>query len=369
MKVIKCELCGSNDIVKDNGVFVCQYCGTKYSLEEAKKMMVEGVVEVSGTVKVDNTSKYDNLKKLAERSFKDELYHEAFEYYDKMLELNPDDWEAVYKKGICAAWQSTLANFRVDETVKASKNAFNIINVLNIENVNLKKIKVDMATDINAVVVAFCNLAMEHYNQYWELENSASEYWERLMQCINADEYALTLLEDDIISSDEFAKDLYITILKNLVIYYCEICMTRRYKSGYNQYGATYANVWYRNELRQPLIDKYNDAVAKIKIYEPEYIPQQIQTVGKGGCYVATSVYGSYDCPEVWTLRRYRDYILDKTWYGRAFIKTYYTVSPTIVKIFGNQKWFKKLFKAKLDKMVEKLQKEGIKSTAYNDKY
>ena len=27
-----------------------------------------------------------------------------------------------------------------------------------------------------------------------------------------------------------------------------------------------------------------------------------------GGCYVATAVYGSYDCPEVWVLRRYRDF-------------------------------------------------------------
>ena len=44
----------------------------------------------------------------------------------------------------------------------------------------------------------------------------------------------------------------------------------------------------------------------------------------KGGCYVATAVYGSYDCPEVWTLRRYRDYSLAETWYGRAFIKLYY---------------------------------------------
>ena len=32
-----------------------------------------------------------------------------------------------------------------------------------------------------------------------------------------------------------------------------------------------------------------------------------------GGCYVATAVYGSYDCPEVWTLRRYRDYTLAAT--------------------------------------------------------
>ena len=30
----------------------------------------------------------------------------------------------------------------------------------------------------------------------------------------------------------------------------------------------------------------------------------------KQGCYVATCVYGSYDCPQVWTLRRYRDDVL-----------------------------------------------------------
>ena len=37
-------------------------------------------------------------------------------------------------------------------------------------------------------------------------------------------------------------------------------------------------------------------------------------TGAKAGCYVATSVYGSYDCPEVWTLRRFRDEVLADTW-------------------------------------------------------
>ena len=87
-----------------------------------------------------------------------------------------------------------------------------------------------------------------------------------------------------------------------------------------------------------------------------------------GGCYVATCVYGSYDCPEVWTLRRYRDYKLAKTWYGRAFIRTYYAISPTLVKWFGNTNWFKKLWKGKLDRMVAKLQSRGVEDTPYEDK-
>lgn len=34
-----CELCGSNQFIKDGGFFVCQGCGTKYTLEEARAML------------------------------------------------------------------------------------------------------------------------------------------------------------------------------------------------------------------------------------------------------------------------------------------------------------------------------------------
>ncbi|MBE6567884.1 MAG: hypothetical protein E7657_04415 [Ruminococcaceae bacterium] len=87
-----------------------------------------------------------------------------------------------------------------------------------------------------------------------------------------------------------------------------------------------------------------------------------------GGCYVATCVYGSYDCPEVWTLRRYRDDTLGASWYGRLFVRVYYAVSPTLVKWFGETRWFKRLWRGKLDRMVKKLQDKGVESTPYKDK-
>ena len=87
-----------------------------------------------------------------------------------------------------------------------------------------------------------------------------------------------------------------------------------------------------------------------------------------GGCYVATAVYGSYDCPEVWTLRRFRDYTLAETWYGRAFIHTYYAISPTLVKWFGHTEWFNRMWRPVLNKMVEKLNSSGVENTAYCDK-
>lgn len=87
------------------------------------------------------------------------------------------------------------------------------------------------------------------------------------------------------------------------------------------------------------------------------------------GCYVATCVYGSYDCPPVWVLRRFRDYRLATTLPGRTFIKLYYAISPKLVKLFGETKWFKLLWGKVLNKMVLKLKSKGVKDTPYNDKY
>ena len=86
------------------------------------------------------------------------------------------------------------------------------------------------------------------------------------------------------------------------------------------------------------------------------------------GCYIATAVYGSYDCPEVWTLRRYRDYTLAETLPGRLFINLYYAISPTLVKWFGEALWFKNIWKRKLDRMVKRLNDEGVANTPYQDR-
>ena len=95
-----------------------------------------------------------------------------------------------------------------------------------------------------------------------------------------------------------------------------------------------------------------------------EYAPPKTQTKG---CYIATSVYGSYDCPEVWILRRYRDNVLSNTFYGRIFIKIYYRISPILVNRFGNSKLFSCFFKIILDRCIEHLQKRGLSNAYYND--
>ncbi|MBR5272501.1 MAG: hypothetical protein IKU25_03800 [Clostridia bacterium] len=87
----------------------------------------------------------------------------------------------------------------------------------------------------------------------------------------------------------------------------------------------------------------------------------------KKGCYVATCVYGSYDCPQVWTLRRYRDFCLSDTVFGRLFIKVYYKVSPFIVRRFGKSKIFKCVCKAPLELLLKRLHRKGYEDTPYED--
>lgn len=95
---------------------------------------------------------------------------------------------------------------------------------------------------------------------------------------------------------------------------------------------------------------------------------QAIQNEMKsGGCYIATAVYGSYDCPEVWVLRRYRDYSLKNSVLGRLFIRIYYAVSPTLVKWFGKKAWFRLPWRKFLDKKVAALKEAGYSDKEYKD--
>ena len=116
--------------------------------------------------------------------------------------------------------------------------------------------------------------------------------------------------------------------------------------------------------------------ITKIQDYlyqtvQPSYSGQRYRPVPqrrpaqKSGCYIATAVYGSYNCSSVWVLRRYRDYSLAKSWYGRRFIKLYYAVSPTIVKLFSQTKWFNQICKKTLDKIVSKLKEKGWEDSPY----
>lgn len=126
MKKMTCEMCGSTDLVKQDGVFVCQSCGCKYSVEEAKKMMIEGPVDVSGsTVKVDTQQKKENLYEIARRARDDNNSTVAAKYYDMILQEDPFSWEASFYATYYAAMDTKVG--QMADSAATVRNCFNSV--------------------------------------------------------------------------------------------------------------------------------------------------------------------------------------------------------------------------------------------------
>lgn len=180
--------------------------------------------------------------------------------------------------------------------------------------------------------------------------------------------------------SEKTVKYVTFTVVPYNAVKDVQRCTTRGRSEAYLQVtgpinagstgSCTFENTWYNStistiELTRIEIEYMDGSKETLKGGEIQYeeIPKPA-----GGCYVATAVYGSYDCPQVWTLRRFRDDTLAETWYGRAFIRAYYTVSPTLVRWFGETRWFQTLWRGPLDRLVARLRSRGVEDTPYRDR-
>lgn len=161
MKQLTCEMCGSTDLLKQEGVFVCQTCGTKYSVEEAKKMMIEGTVNVSGTVKVDDTDKIENYLEMARSAYEAGNKSEAEAYCNRIIEIGPQNYEAWFMKGKAAGWQTTLANIRIEESVQCFSKAVDYA-----PEDKIDEFKKSAAEEVSNLSLALINLTCSNFAEY-----------------------------------------------------------------------------------------------------------------------------------------------------------------------------------------------------------
>lgn len=368
MKPLTCEMCGSTNLLKQDGVFVCQSCGTKYSVEEAKKMMVEGTVSVEGTVKVDKSAEAENLLKLAETALDSVNGEEAYSYANRVLEADPSNARAWYVKMKAVGLTAILKDLKVLEVIKAGQQA---IKLSNNEMANvvyeyyLTKMLNDLkfcmgqlqdTADIKRLFEANCQL---HFMSASTKTLQADVICDLILRQVDLVVKLREMVPDTIVSSNAEIARLVGEVAKQWVYF------TTAVNDRFNVYAL---------KVNDESVLKYRNILSRIKQGLPEdaedpISEEEISNPTKGPCYVATAVYGSYDCPELWTLRRFRDYTLAETWYGRTFIKLYYATSPTLVKWFGKSKWFRNLCLAPLDKLVNYLQNRGVESTPYNDSF
>ena len=123
MKQLTCEMCGGTDLMKQDGAFVCQNCGMKYSVEEAKKMMIEGTVDVQGTVQVDNTAFVQKYLANARRAKEKEDWSETEKYYNMVEQNDPTNIEAIFYSTFARVKQALLEA----ETKDKRQGVFNVL--------------------------------------------------------------------------------------------------------------------------------------------------------------------------------------------------------------------------------------------------
>lgn len=132
MKQLICEMCGSNELLKQNDRYVCQMCGTNYTTEEARKLLIEvtGAVDVSGsTVKVDNSSFVQKSLENARRAKEKEDWEECEKYYNMVEQHEPTNIEAIFYSSYGKAKMAMVESdrFKREQKLNVLKKSISVI--------------------------------------------------------------------------------------------------------------------------------------------------------------------------------------------------------------------------------------------------
>lgn len=129
MKALVCEMCASPNLIKKDGMYVCENCGTRYTVEEARKMMIDGTVDVQGTVKVDNSAFVQKYLANARRAKEKEDWEETEKYYNMVEQNDPDNIEAIFYSSYGKAKTSLTDNdvYKRAAVFKVLKNCISVV--------------------------------------------------------------------------------------------------------------------------------------------------------------------------------------------------------------------------------------------------
>ena len=306
MKQIKCELCGSTDLVKDGGFFVCQYCGAKYSVEEARKMMIEGTVDVQGTVKIDNSSSVQNYLDNARRARQKEDWEEVEKYYNLVEQNDPKSIEAIFYSAFAKAYLSLFDNLSPKRA--QIYNVFcNSISVID-DNYDVEKGEENQ------------KLIQQFDSDLWKLYNKGDNYVKSTK----------LLVANAAISFVDSLKN--ITMIDDQLLYWKIIYEHERYIASNNAVDSA---------TRKKFSQEAEEIAAKIQERDPSSEIKNVPQTGNGGCYLTTACVEQRglpdDCDELTTLRLFRDGYMKAQPGGKEDILEYYEKAPKIVEIISRQ--------------------------------
>ena len=259
MKQLTCEMCGSTELVKNDGFFVCQTCGCKYSVEEAKKMMIEGTVDVQGTVKVDNSAFVEKYLANARRAKQKEDWEETEKYYNMVEQNDPTNIEAIFYSSYGKAKRALVESdiYKRQAAFKVLQNCVSIID----DNFNIEKEEEQKAIIIQ-IKSDVCSMACSSY-----VYNRTTTQYGTTTDKSKTEALFISLI-DELIETIDHIIPQYSSIGKEKAIYLYE-AMVELHEFQIKNMGLTKK----AKEIRMELISKiYN----RLKSENPSYIIPEI---------------------------------------------------------------------------------------------
>lgn len=236
---------------------------------------------------------------------------EALEYYNRVLEADPTIAQAWLGKGRSAAWQSTLANFRVSEALVAFQHAIATAG-------EDRQSAVDSAVDeINKIVSALYRMARAHMEEYASLDSTWGNYLGQVGQMLDALEQARSWSPHNRV------------VLENIIHLSKDNIEGYKYWDNIHRVSGVHGvSPQYEETLR----DMLNRAVAGIRQMDDAYQAPTIEKKQSGACFVVTAAMGDASHPDVVALRKFRDQRLLNRSVGRFIVSWYYTIGPILAK-------------------------------------
>lgn len=417
MKKIVCESCGDVNLIKEGDLYICPSCGSQYFTEELYSNQKQININVNISSDPGQAAQAARYLTLALKAYHAKDIREAGKYAQMVLELDLTVSMAWFLKGVDTGYAATLSNNRCKEAIDYFEQALKYSNPKELEFYNDEipevmteiliayaslykslfaqepsqdhmKLLIQCQEEIESydkVLQKSCGVGLREYRtrvtglinsavctayryviapEYKRCFESGSRpnyrevqiYMDRILRCCE--------LERMIIKQPVENKQDNIQYCNNLIMLLESLESIKTYKRSLAK-GVEWDSITRLHPKQQELvIDEIMQCHLKIKEYDPKYI---VPARPKRSCYIATAVYGTYDCAEVWTLRRYRDQVLANSLWGRIFIAIYYKISPKVVALFGRNRMFLSWSKRWLDDLVERLKCHGFEDTPYLD--
>lgn len=260
---------------------------------------------------MESTGNINNLLGMARTALLGGNHQEALEYFNRVLEIDPNISEAWIGKGKSAAWQSNLVNIRLPEALISFQHA-----IANSDPSQKNAVTNQVVDEVNCVAVAVYGLARNHMVEFVSLDNSWPSYLGQVSQLIDGLEEVRKWAPENI------------NTLSNLVHFCKDNIEGFSFRNPYNNNTPAVHGI--TADYEKFLSERMNTAVEALRAIDPSYAPPTIVKKQADACFVVTATMGDFNHPDVRLLRSFRDIWIRPKRGGNAFIATYYRVGPWV---------------------------------------